>query len=107
MHSMKQRLEQELETARRDLARLEQRLGEKGDYSLGEGDPAIYQWELNLAMRERVEAKIAELEAALARIEEGTYGICEVCGEPISEERLDLLPTTTLCHRCANRRQAA
>lgn len=42
------------------------------------------------------------IEAALARIDEGTYGFCTKCGEQISEERLDLLPYTPFCRNCAN-----
>lgn len=41
------------------------------------------------------------IEAALKRIEAGEYGECTRCGEPISEERLDLLPATPFCASCA------
>lgn len=53
------------------------------------------------ASRRRVEEALAEIEAARHRIEAGTYGRCEVCGEAISEERLDALPATRLCVRHA------
>lgn len=46
-------------------------------------------------------AEISQIRAALARIEEGTYGLCVRCGEPISEARLDALPWTPLCRSCA------
>ena len=41
--------------------------------------------------------EIRQIEAALARMEAGTYGSCTVCGESIAEERLDLLPYTPFC----------
>ena len=41
------------------------------------------------------------IEAALARIEDGVYGECVNCGERITEERLDLLPATPFCRKCA------
>lgn len=41
--------------------------------------------------------EIRQIEAALARMEAGTYGSCTVCGERIAEERLDLLPYTPFC----------
>ena len=41
------------------------------------------------------------IQAALGRIEAGTYGTCTNCGEPIEEERLDLLPETPFCSACA------
>lgn len=46
-------------------------------------------------------AEIRVIRAALARIEEGSYGFCAKCGEPISEERLDVLPATPFCSKCA------
>ena len=45
--------------------------------------------------------EIRMIRAALYRVEEGTYGDCVTCGERISEERLDLLPHTPFCRRCA------
>jgi len=41
------------------------------------------------------------IEAALARMNEGEYGFCVTCGEPISEERLDLIPATPFCRNHA------
>ena len=46
-------------------------------------------------------AEIRMIEAALTRIEEGTFGACVTCGGPISKERLDLLPYTPKCKHCA------
>ncbi len=45
--------------------------------------------------------EIRMLNAALARIDEGSYGHCVTCGTAISEERLDLLPETPYCRNCA------
>ncbi|MBU2994707.1 TraR/DksA family transcriptional regulator [Octadecabacter sp. 1_MG-2023] len=45
-------------------------------------------------------AEIKQIDAALARIEAGTYGICAKCGDPISDERLTLLPAAPLCKNC-------
>lgn len=44
------------------------------------------------------------IEAALRRIEDGSYGICVSCGEEIEEGRLDLVPHTPLCKQCASQR---
>jgi RNA polymerase-binding protein DksA len=41
------------------------------------------------------------IDAALARIKNGTYGICSVCGEEIAEKRLEALPYATTCIKCA------
>ena len=46
-------------------------------------------------------AELRRIDAALARVEDGTYGDCLQCGEPISAERLAVLPATPLCKICA------
>lgn len=46
-------------------------------------------------------AEVRRIDAALARIGAGTYGICQSCGEAISVARLDLLPDTPFCKTCA------
>ncbi len=45
-------------------------------------------------------AEIKMIQAALARINEETFGVCVVCGEPISRERLEVLPHTPRCKQC-------
>jgi len=45
--------------------------------------------------------EIRMIEAALDRVTQGTYGICVTCGDPIGEERLDVLPQTPKCRNCA------
>jgi len=41
-----------------------------------------------------------EIDRALAKLADGDYGVCDVCGEVISDERLEALPWATLCVRC-------
>lgn len=50
---------------------------------------------------DRVEADLAGVDVALERLDAGTYGRCEACGEPIAEERLAVSPTTPFCDRHA------
>ena len=49
--------------------------------------------------------EIRMIEAALRRIDKGEYGICVVCGDEISEERLNVLPQTPMCRNCAGARR--
>lgn len=49
------------------------------------------------AVAAQMREQLSEIEAALERLEAGTYGACEVCGDPISPERLDAMPTTRFC----------
>ena len=53
-----------------------------------------------LRIRDRERKLIVKIKEALERIEQGTYGICEDCGEEISTERLKARPVTTLCIDC-------
>jgi RNA polymerase-binding transcription factor DksA len=48
-----------------------------------------------------IEARLAAICDALERIESGDYGRCLACGAAIAEERLDAVPTTTVCRACA------
>jgi len=59
-----------------------------------------------LRIRDRERKLILKIKEALARIEEGTFGVCEECGEEISEERLKARPVTTLCIDCKTKAEA-
>ena len=102
--TLKERLQQELNETLDEIARLEERLERKGDYGLGKGDPGIYEWEMCLALKQRAENKARSLEVALRKAEEGDYGMCEVCGQPIDPARLAILPHTKRCITCAQKR---
>jgi DnaK suppressor protein len=58
-----------------------------------------------LRIRDRERKLIAKIRDALDRIEEGTFGICEECGEDISAERLEARPVTTLCIECKKKQE--
>ena len=104
MTDLRVRLQQELEEAQAEIARLEERLESRGDYGLGKGDPSIYEWEMCLALKQRAENKARSLEVALRKAEEGDYGLCEVCSQPIDPARLAILPHTKRCIGCAQRK---
>ena len=67
------------------------------DNHLGDIATATYDRELEYGLEENSEHVLAEIDAALKRIEDGTYGTCNTCGKPIGEERLEALPWATLC----------
>jgi DnaK suppressor protein len=58
-----------------------------------------------LRLRDRDRKLITKIKEALERIENGTYGICESCGEEISVPRLKARPVTTLCIECKSRQE--
>jgi len=49
--------------------------------------------------------KLAQIERALGRIDDGTYGVCESCGNPIGKMRLMAFPRATLCMTCKQREE--
>ncbi|HEX4979752.1 MAG TPA: TraR/DksA C4-type zinc finger protein [Acidimicrobiales bacterium] len=51
----------------------------------------------DLAILDEVEAELVEVEHALGRLDDGTYGLCEACGKPIPDDRLDAMPATRFC----------
>lgn len=81
------------------LEELDDEQGSEGDYDenfADSGQVAAEQGEtrsLALQLREQLD----EVETALARLDDGTYGTCEVCGEAIPDPRLEALPTTRWC----------
>ena len=56
--------------------------------------------ETRLALEKRVRDQLAEIEHALSKFEEGTYGLCDICGQPIDPARLEALPQANLCLSC-------
>ena len=56
--------------------------------------------ETRLALEKRVRDQLAEIEHALAKFEDGTYGLCDICGQPIDPARLEALPQANLCLNC-------
>ncbi len=61
--------------------------------------------EIEYTLEENEERLIAEIDAALQRIEDGTFGICSNCAKPIGEERLEAVPYTTQCIDCKRKEE--
>jgi DnaK suppressor protein len=59
-----------------------------------------YTQSMIFRLRDREKFLLTKIDKALARIESGTFGVCEKCEEEISMKRLDARPVTTLCIRC-------
>lgn len=61
-----------------------------------------FEQEFTLGLMEAEEGTLGRIEAALERIEDGTYGVCEECGVKIPKKRLNAIPFAAMCVKCAS-----
>jgi len=73
----------------------------------GDVDTKVADNDREIAILEAGAGQREQVVAALARIEDGTYGVCVDCGQPIAEERLEARPETNLCIRCKEDQERA
>ena len=75
------------------------------DNHLADTATETYDRELDYTLEENSEHVLQEINAALRRIDDGTYGQCTNCGRQIPEERLEARPFATLCIDCQRQRE--
>jgi RNA polymerase-binding protein DksA len=82
--------------------------GDLSGYSMHMADVGTdnFQRELALGLVSNEQQVLYRIEEALKRIDEGTYGVCEVCGERIKEARIKALPFATMCISCQEKEEA-
>ena len=83
-----------------DLEHLRADLRSMAEPSADEADVDAYEREKTWALVQRLERKLESIDHALRIAQNGTYGICENCGERIDPARLEALPEATLCLDC-------
>jgi len=66
-----------------------------------EGATLAFERQHTAALLARALEQVGEIDAAIDRLDNGTYGICARCGQPVGEERLAARPATATCVRCA------
>jgi DnaK suppressor protein len=113
MNDVRTRLDQDLRVTVSRLRRLggaaavEERpgtIGSSGPFADEvDGMQASESLEIGFATRELVRERVSRLSAALDRMNEGAYGTCVECEEPISQARLDAMPEVQTCVRCQDR----
>jgi RNA polymerase-binding protein DksA len=75
------------------------------DNHLADTATVTYDRELDYTLEENSEHVLAEIDGALRRIDDGSYGVCTNCGNEILPERLEARPWATLCIDCKRRRE--
>ena len=107
LKQLRSRLEDEQKLLRQELVQLES--GAQTTETRREGSPfgkreeeatESLELEKRLALEKNVGEAMSEIERALRKMDEGTYGTCDVCGKTIPPERLEALPQATLCLDC-------
>jgi RNA polymerase-binding transcription factor DksA len=96
LHAEQTRVEGLVESVRAELGdepENEQLAEPAYDQHIADTGSETFEREKDLSILEQLEAELAEIQAALQRVEDGTYGIDEVTGEPIAPERLEAIPT--------------
>ncbi len=86
-------------------ARAEIEPASAGDEDLVDAAADIYERSKALSFIYSLQEKLGQLNHAIEKIENGSYGICEMCGQPIPAERLEIVPETTLCVKCAQEQE--
>ncbi len=78
-------------------------MGQDGIQDIGDEAANIYNKQILLSLTESERMRLQEMDEALDRIEAGTYGICEECGEPIGLKRLEVRPVAKYCVPCLSK----
>jgi len=98
-------LRAEIDRAEVDIAiRLGDAVGDAGEDQADVG-AKTFEREHELALTYNARELLAQTERAIARIESGTYGVCESCGNAIGKARLQAFPRATLCVTCKQREE--
>ncbi len=105
LQAIRKRLEEERASLVSDIDSLQvENENQETDYGASNhpGDDAseVFLRERNLTLRENSDDMLAQVDAALERLDNGTYGTCQRCGKQINPERLEALPSAAYCIAC-------
>ncbi|HEY2305961.1 MAG TPA: TraR/DksA C4-type zinc finger protein [Streptosporangiaceae bacterium] len=112
LKKVRQQLQSDIAGLVADISEAESAMAERLGDAVGDAgdDPAdagakTYEREHELALTQNARELLAASERALARIDDGTFGVCESCGQPIGKARLQAFPRATLCVSCKQREE--
>jgi RNA polymerase-binding transcription factor len=99
------RLNAELDDVAGDLADLMRDAGESAGSDQADVGSATFERDQEMTIVNNARDMLEQSEHALARIADGTYGVCEMCGNPIGKNRLMVFPRATMCLTCKQREE--
>jgi DnaK suppressor protein len=94
-------LEEERDALRKQLSEVGVPGGIAYDENFADSGQVAAEQGENRALANQLEETLADVERALAKLDEGTYGTCERCGQVIGEARLEAMPAARFCITCA------
>jgi DnaK suppressor protein len=100
-----QEMIRDIEAEREEVRLTETSSDRSPDPNTAEGGSLAFEMEKELSILENTRDILSKVEESLTRIDEGTYGMCDVCGGAIPVARLDALPYTKMCVTCASARR--
>ena len=100
LESERKRLIEELEQLKASIRPAEERREGSPFGKREEEATESFELEKRIALEKRIRDQLAGVEHALHKFEDGTYGLCDSCGQPIDPARLEALPQASLCLSC-------
>jgi RNA polymerase-binding protein DksA len=105
LNADRERLRSELNLAEVELHDLMRDAGDGAGNDQADVGSTTFERDHEMSLANNARVMLAQTERALARIENGTYGVCESCGQPIGKNRLMAFPRATLCLSCKQREE--
>ena len=105
LHAQRDKLVKLIEDAEHDLAGLMKDAGDGAGHDQADMGATSFERDHELTVVNNERDMVAQIDRALGRIHDGTYGVCESCGEPIGKMRLMAFPRATLCMSCKQREE--
>jgi RNA polymerase-binding protein DksA len=100
-----QRLQDEISAAEKDISHLLREGGEGAGNDQADVGANTFERDHEMSMAKNAREQLVLVRGALRRIDDGTYGVCESCGNPIGKMRLQAFPRATLCMECKQRQE--
>jgi RNA polymerase-binding protein DksA len=105
LHEERERLREELNLAEHELHDLMRDAGDGAGNDQADVGSATFERDHEMSLARNARDMLTQTEKALGRIEDGSYGRCESCGQPIGKMRLMAFPRATLCLSCKQREE--
>ena len=100
LEGMQKRLNEEMEQLKATVRPADERREGSPFGKREEEATESFELEKRLTLEKRIRGQLAEVEHALQKFDDGTYGKCDNCGQPIPPDRLEALPQASLCLNC-------